>query len=76
MIEELKKGKITFKNDDTCNVHIAIGKASFPAENLKANYLAVVEAISKAKPATQKGTYIKNLVVNTSMGPSIKIAEK
>lgn len=76
MIEELKKGKITFKNDDTSNVHILIGKASFPAENLKANYLAVVEALGKAKPATQKGTYIKNLVINTSMGPSIRISEK
>ena len=38
--------------------------------------MAVVEAINKVKPATQKGTYVKNLVVNTSMGPSIKIAEK
>lgn len=76
MVEELKKGKITFKNDDTGNVHITIGKISFPAEQLKENYLAFISALSKAKPTGQKGTYLKNLVVASSMGPAIKIAEK
>ncbi|MDD2758242.1 MAG: 50S ribosomal protein L1 [Patescibacteria group bacterium] len=76
MIEELKKGKITFKNDDTSNIHQIIGKVSFANDALKENYLAFIDALSKAKPATQKGTYIKNLVINTTMGPAIKIAEK
>lgn len=76
MIEELKKGKITFKNDDTSNVHVAIGKASFTAEQLKENYLAMVEALVKAKPAGQKGAYIKNLVVSSTMGPAIRISEQ
>jgi len=76
MIEELKKGKVTFKNDDTCNVHVSIGRASFGPEQLKENYLAFVEALNKAKPATQKGAYIKNLVITSTMGPAIKIAEK
>lgn len=76
MIEELKKGKITFKNDDTSNIHQIIGKVSFTSDALKENYLAFVGALNKAKPATQKGTYIKTLVITASMGPSIKIAEK
>jgi large subunit ribosomal protein L1 len=76
MIEELKRGKITFKNDDTSNVHQIIGKTSFTNEALKENFLAFSDALNKAKPATQKGTYIKNLTITSSMGPSIKIAEK
>lgn len=76
MVEELKKGKITFKNDDTSNIHQIIGKASFTNEALKDNYLAFIDALNKAKPATQKGTYIKNLVICSTMGPSIKVTEK
>lgn len=76
MIEELKKGKITFKNDDTGNVHVAIGRVSFDDAVLKDNFLAFVEALNKAKPSGMKGTYIQNLVVSSSMGPAIKIAEK
>lgn len=76
MIEDLKKGKASFKNDDTGNIHIAIGKVSFGTEKLKENYLAFVEMLNQIKPAGQKGTYIKSLHICASMGPSIKIAEK
>ena len=76
MIEDLKKGKASFKNDDTGNVHIAIGKVSFGPEKLKENYLAFVEMLNQIKPTGQKGTYIKSLHICASMGPSIKIAEK
>ncbi len=76
MVEDLKKGKVNFKNDDTGNIHIAIGKASFPVEQLKDNYLAFIDALEKAKPAGQKGSYLKNLVISSSMGPAIKIADK
>lgn len=75
MIEELKKGKITFKNDDTSNVHVSVGKLSFGPEKLKENIAVFIDALKKAKPATQKGTYIKNLVVCSTMGPSIRIQE-
>lgn len=75
MIEELKKGKLTFKNDDTCNVHVSIGKVSFSDTQLKENLTAFMAALLKAKPATAKGTYIRNLVLSASMGPAIKISE-
>lgn len=74
MIEELKKGKVTFKNDDTANIHQVIGKVSFTEAQLTDNLNTFVDALKKAKPATSKGTYIKNLVVCTTMGPAIKIS--
>lgn len=75
MIEELKKGKVTFKNDDTANVHLNIGRASFPAEKLKENFLSFMEVLKKVKPNSAKGTYIKNLVICSTMGPAIRISE-
>ncbi|KKP59620.1 MAG: 50S ribosomal protein L1 [Candidatus Magasanikbacteria bacterium GW2011_GWC2_34_16] len=75
MIEELKKGKITFKNDDTANVHQLIGKVNFTEDQLKDNLNTFLDALKKARPATAKGTYIKNLVICSAMGPAIKISE-
>jgi large subunit ribosomal protein L1 len=74
MIEELKRGKVTFKNDDTSNIHQLIGKVSFTEIQLKENLAVFIEALKKAKPGTSKGTYIKNLVVCTTMGPAIRIS--
>ncbi|MEK7680878.1 MAG: 50S ribosomal protein L1 [Patescibacteria group bacterium] len=74
MIEETKKGKVTFKNDDTGNVHQAIGKASFAENQLTENLNAFLEALKKAKPATAKGTFINNLVLSSTMGPAIKVS--
>ncbi len=75
LIEELKKGKMTFKNDDTGNVHVSVGKVSFTEAQLKENLAAFLEALKKIKPSTSKGAYIKNLVLTTSMGPAIRISE-
>ncbi|MDO8626195.1 MAG: 50S ribosomal protein L1 [Candidatus Magasanikbacteria bacterium] len=75
MIEEIKRGKLTFKNDDTSNIHVSIGKASFSEAQLKENLAAYLEALKKAKPATAKGTYIKTLVLCSTMGPAIRIVE-
>ncbi|MFA6486374.1 MAG: 50S ribosomal protein L1 [Candidatus Magasanikbacteria bacterium] len=75
MIEELKRGKITFKNDDTGNVHQLIGKTSYSDAKLKENYLVFVEALKKSKPNSAKGTFIQNLIICSTMGPAIKISE-
>src|SRR3989339_845797 len=75
MIGELKKGKITFKNDDTANLHQIVGKVSYSEAQLKDNLVAFLDALKKAKPNSAKGTYIQNLVLCSTMGPAIKINE-
>lgn len=75
MVDELKRGKITFKNDDTSNVHQLVGKVSFDEAKLKENITVFVEALKKAKPSSSKGTYIKNLVLCSTMGPAIRLSE-
>lgn len=72
-VTELKKGKISFKNDDTGNIHVAIGKVSFPTEKLKENFDTLVETIRRLKPNTSKGIYIRNVAISSSMGPGIKV---
>lgn len=72
-VRELKKGKISLKNDDTGNIHVAIGKISFETKQLTENFEALSEAVRKAKPATSKGIYLKNITISSTMGPGIKV---
>lgn len=72
-VEGLKKGKVVFKNDDTANIHIAVGKLSFTDEQLKENIEALLAVLKKSKPASSKGVFIKSLTLTTSMGPGIKL---
>lgn len=72
-VEELKKGKVTFKNDDAANIHQLVGKVSFDDKKLIENIKTFLEEIKKSKPSSAKGTYIKNAVLTSSMGPGIKI---
>ena len=73
-VEELKKGKISFKNDDTANVHTVIGKVSFDTKKLMENYQTLLETIKKAKPAASKGTFIKNVSISSSMSAGVKVS--
>ena len=73
-VAELKKGKVSLKNDDTGNIHVAMGKVSFPSQSLIENFTVLLEAVRKAKPATSKGVYLKNISLSSTMGPGIKIA--
>ncbi len=72
-VVELKKGKISFRNDNSGNVHAAIGKLSFADEKLIENFNAFIGAVKKAKPAKAKGVYLKNVVIASTMGPGIKV---
>lgn len=72
-IEELKKGKISFKNDDTANVHTVIGKASFDTKKLAENFQSLLDTVKKSKPAASKGTFIKNISISSSMSPGVKV---
>jgi large subunit ribosomal protein L1 len=73
-VKELKMGKISFKNDDTSNVHAVIGKISFDNQKLKENFAVFLETIRKNKPSSSKGIYIKNVSLSSSMGPGIKVS--
>jgi len=73
IIEELKGGKVAFKNDDTANIHQVLGKVSWSKEKLVENISDFVDAVKKAKPEDLKGTYIKKVTLTTSMGPGIQI---
>ncbi len=74
MVSELKAGKVSFKNDDTGNVHAAIGKVSYSPEQLLANFQAFAEALKKAKPQSMKGAYLLGLYLTSTMGPSVKVS--
>ena len=54
-------------------IHGPIGKASFPVENLKTNFMILLNALIKAKPSTSKGRYIRQVTVSSTMGPSLKL---
>ncbi len=71
IVSDLKKGRVSFRNDKTGIVHAPFGKVSFGTEKLLANIVALVKAIQANKPATSKGKYLKKLVVSSTMGVGI-----
>lgn len=73
MIEEIKKGKVAFKNDATSNIHQVFGKVDLDEAKLLENLNMLIEAVKKAKPSGSKGIYIKSLTIATTMGPGIPI---
>ena len=72
-VTETKAGKIEYRLDKNNIVHCPIGKVSFGNEKLKENYMTLLEAIVKAKPAAAKGTYLKAISVASSMGAGVKV---
>ena len=73
-VEMLKLGKkISFKNDDSGNVHQVIGKLSFAPEALLENYRVIRETLDKSKPENTKGKLILSITVCTTMGPSLTV---
>lgn len=72
-IDEIRKGRVEYRLDRTANIHMPIGKASFTNHQLLENFAAVMEAILRAKPATQKGVYIRRISLAPTMGPSVRV---
>jgi len=72
-VQELKAGKVEFRVEKAGIVHCPIGKISFGAEKLTVNFLALLEMISKLKPASSKGIYIRSIVLSSVMGPGMKV---
>ena len=72
-VGEVKGGRIEYRNDRYGNVHAPIGKVSFDAEQLNENFNALVGEIVRARPASSKGVYIRNISVSSTMGPGVKV---
>jgi large subunit ribosomal protein L1 len=68
-----KAGKLEYRVDRQANLHLVMGKRSFGEQQLLENYMAVVDEIIRAKPASSKGRYIRSITISTTMGPGIRI---
>lgn len=73
IIKEIKKGKVSFKNDNGGNVHLAIGKRSFDNKALKENFEEFMKVFQSSKPDSVKKQFIKNVSITATMTPSIKL---
>jgi len=72
-IADIKAGKIEYRLDRGNIIHVPIGKVSFGTEKLTENFKILISAVIKAKPAAAKGTYLKSIVLASTMGPGVKI---
>jgi large subunit ribosomal protein L1 len=72
-VKEYATGKVEFKNDDSGNIHLLIGKSSFPDDQILANLKAFLDALRSSRPATVKNEFIISASVNSTMGPGIKL---
>ncbi|MBN1580787.1 MAG: 50S ribosomal protein L1 [Anaerolineae bacterium] len=73
VIKEARLGRVEFRVDKTSNLHAPIGKTSFEAPKLLENMTAFVDAVRRARPSAAKGTYIRKVVLTSTMGPGIKV---
>ena len=70
-VKEIKAGKVEYRVDKEANMHVSIARVSFDKKKIEENLNALVDALVKARPASVKGTYVKNAVIHTTMGPAI-----
>lgn len=72
-IRDVKAGRVEFRMDKTSLLHVPAGKLSFSEDALLANITAVVDAVSRARPSGAKGTYVKSIVLSSTMSPSVRL---
>ncbi len=72
-VTDIKGGKIEFRVDRHANLHFIIGKASFSPEQLQQNYFAAMDEISRLKPSSSKGRYLRKITLSTTMGPGLQV---
>ena len=73
IVTDIKKGQIEYRVDKDGNMNLIFGKKSFDDKKLLENFNTLLDCVKKAKPASTKGTYIRNLAISTTMGPGFKI---
>ncbi len=72
-VKNAKAGQVQYRTDKGGIVHSTIGRASFEADKLEQNLKALIDALTKAKPATSKGQYLKKIAVSSTMGPGVRV---
>ncbi|MBM3876180.1 MAG: 50S ribosomal protein L1 [Verrucomicrobia bacterium] len=72
-VKEVKAGRVEFKTDKSGNVHVVVGKASFPPEQLEENARTVIDTIFKARPSAAKGQFVESITLSATMSPGIRI---
>src|SRR5713226_6902457 len=72
-IREVKAGRVEFRVDKTALLHIPAGKLSFSEDALMANVASVIDAVVRAKPTGSKGTFVKSVVLSSTMSPSVRL---
>jgi large subunit ribosomal protein L1 len=72
-VAEVKAGKIEFKSDKHGVINTLVGKLSFQKNKLIENIIALLSAVTRSKPATAKGQYLKTMALSSTMGPGLKI---
>ncbi|HEY0829062.1 MAG TPA: 50S ribosomal protein L1 [Bacilli bacterium] len=72
-VQEIKAGKIEFRLDKAGQIHAPIGKVSFDETKLSENFRALIDALTRAKPASSKGVYLRNIALSSTMGPSVRV---
>ncbi|MBI5076489.1 MAG: 50S ribosomal protein L1 [Nitrospirae bacterium] len=72
-VKEIKAGKVEYKTEKAGVVHVPIGKVSFDAQKLLDNAKAIIDSVTKAKPSTSKGKYLKGISVSSTMGPGLRV---
>ena len=75
VVQEIKAGKVEFRVDRAGIVHVGIGKVSFPVAALEENAQALLDTLTRLKPTTSKGKYMKAISLSSTMGPGIKVDE-
>lgn len=72
-IREVKAGRVEFRVDKTALLHIPAGKLSFSEEALLANIASIIDAVQRARPSGAKGSYVKSVVLSSTMSPGIRL---
>ena len=72
-VNNAKAGQVQYRTDKAGIVHATLGHASFTVEQLETNFKALIDALSKAKPASSKGQYLKKIAVSATMGPGVRV---
>jgi large subunit ribosomal protein L1 len=72
-VRNAKAGQVQFRVDKAGIIHGTLGRRSFDADKLKGNLQALLDALSKAKPATSKGVYLRKVAVSSTMGVGVRV---